>query len=111
MDGTVATRDPLAARQFGLAGLLSLVLACAIYCGVLRSIGDYFRSFERIDVPVDMARPYLPTITVIFGWCALWILYRRWNMRPALWVHYTGPIICSPLVPIVACLHPGIAYR
>ena len=77
MSSAAKPAGPLAARQFSLAGLLSFVLACAVYFGVVSETTRFFRYFVR--GPIDEWRPIF---TIILGWGLLWAIYRAWRLRP-----------------------------
>jgi hypothetical protein len=91
--------ESLGPRQFSLAGMLSVVLACAVYLGVLRITAEYLSSFNGPDYGVVDRPPYgwVPLITVVVSWAALWAIYHYWELRPALRVHYAGPVVFLPL--------------
>jgi len=96
------TSQPYASRQFSLAGLLSFVLACAIYFGLLSTtaavLGErYFTIY---------ASPWRLFGTVVISWAALFALYRCWKLKGAVTIHYTGPITCGivALAALAICL-------
>jgi hypothetical protein len=82
-----------APRQFSLAGLLSFVLACAFYFGLLRE------TVTSLGEPGNTIRtsPWQLIATIVISWGGLLALYRCWKLNAALVIHYTGPVACGLL--------------
>ena len=79
-------------RQFSLAGLLSFVLAASVYFSMIASLRSVLsvRDWERHWWPI--------LVTIPTAWCVLWLLYRRWQLRQAVMVHLSGPIMALTVV-------------
>ena len=82
-----------APRQFSLAGLLSLFLACGLYFGLLTIAADIL-GFGRPTSPWRMIS------TIVISWGGLLVLYHYWKLRAALVIHYIGPMTCGMLALI-----------
>ena len=88
-----------APRQFSLAGLLSFVLACGLYFGLLTvSFGSPGGLAD-----IDRVFPWRLIWTIVISWGGLWALYRYWKLKAALAIHYTGPMACGILALLHSC--------
>jgi hypothetical protein len=79
-------------RQYTLLGMLSYMIAVAVYSSMMASLRPLFAwdEYSHSMWPVF--------VTIPTAWCVLWWLYRKWHLPQALRVHYVGPVIA--LVPI-----------
>ena len=94
-DGKLSRQYP--PWQFSLAGLLSFVLASAIYFGVVsvsfgspRALGDV--TGERVFVDMGRDFPSRLIATIVLGWGGLLALYCSWRLKAALVIHFSGPV-------------------
>jgi hypothetical protein len=99
-------RSPLAPRQFSLAEMMSLLFACAVYFGLLRTTGEYLTGFSRLGFYCTRESQWLPMLSVVVAWLVLLVTYGYWNLRPALRIHFVGPIVYTPILFLI-CL---VAY-
>ena len=59
----------LQARQFSLAGMLSMVFACAVYFGLLRITGDYLTILDGGRSALNN-NEWLPLLSIFICWLA-----------------------------------------
>ena len=93
---------PCAPRQFSLAGLLSFVLACGLYFGLLTTtVGSWNEElrFSSGDFPGRLIW------TIVIGWGGLLVLYCCWKLKAALTVHFIGPMACGILALLALALN------
>ena len=74
-------------QQCTLAGLLSFTAAGSVYFSMIASLSFLFSVFP------EEPRWWPVCVTVPTAWYVLWLLYRRWDLREVLRVHYTGPVL------------------
>jgi hypothetical protein len=91
-------RVGLRAKQFSLAGMLSVVFASSVYFGFLRITDAYLTILFRADRSVISVNRWLPPLSIFISWFALWGVYRYWRLRPALRIHSAGPLFFTPIV-------------
>ena len=89
-------------RQFTLGGLMSFVVGWSAYCSVIATVWSWLESDFSLDEEYRRPSGWLMGVTVAACWIVLWLLYRRWGLRHALRIHYTGPIIFTPLAALVS---------
>ena len=106
-DGKLSRQYP--PWQFSLAGLLSFVLASAIYFGVVsvsfgspRALGDV--TGERVFVDMGRDFPSRLIATIVLGWGGLLALYCSWRLKAALVIHFSGPVAFGVLALVALAL-------
>jgi hypothetical protein len=90
----VEQTPPVPRRQFTLAGMLSYMLAVAVYCSMIAAL----RSLVEREFGPSRVWPVYTTIPT--AWCVLWWLYRRWRLPLALKIHQAGPVIALGLLGV-----------
>jgi hypothetical protein len=94
--------EPSSPQQFSLAGLMTFMLACAVYFGMLAATPDYFDYLSQPDAKFPMGQRTRIFITILFIWGLLWPIYRSWHLRHAQTIHFAGPAVFGILGPVFA---------
>lgn len=101
---TEANRVPVQEprRQFTLGRLFSFVAASGVYFWMIASLRSLFWLGDPEFVYRGRAQsPWGYVIAVPVTWGVLWLFYRRWRLRQASFVHFSGLVLCLGLLGLV----------
>jgi len=97
--------------QFDLRNLFLFILGCGVYFALIVALWEMFET-SLIDPygPSPPLNSLMNILTIPAAWVVLWFLYRKWGLRHALIIHYSGPVLFIGCVLLMGFVAAGASF-